>query len=207
MRLSNAVDFTFPLGTVVAPGERVLVVNDTALFDATYRTINSPYYHSGIRVAGAWTGSLNNGGETISLHHPTDLPMFDVSYADNGLWPGRPDGRGSSLELIDPAAVPINSAASRSAWLSDPQRWRATSEYHGTPGWAGTGPDNRMVINEVLTASIPPASDAIELLNTSAISISIGGWFLSDDADNYKKFRLPAGTTVVPGSYLVLARG
>ena len=56
VRVSSAVDFTFPLGTVLAPGECILVVDNAALFDATYRNTKSPYHRAGIRVAGVWSG-------------------------------------------------------------------------------------------------------------------------------------------------------
>lgn len=137
VRVSSAVDFTFPLGTALAPGECILVVGDAARFDATYRNTKSPSHREGIRVAGVWSGALSNGGETIKLTHPDNSPMLEISYRDDGAWPKQPDGQGSSLELTDPAAVPITSAAAKTAWLADPHHWRASSEHHGTPGSAG----------------------------------------------------------------------
>ncbi|MGI8603989.1 MAG: lamin tail domain-containing protein [Verrucomicrobiales bacterium] len=202
VRIAIAVDFVFPPGTVLAPGERVVVVKNAAVFDARFRNTNSPWHHGAIRVAGAWTGSLNNGGESITVLAAEGAALFAFSYDDSGGWPGRPDGKGSALEVADSSAAPVT-AAEKSTWLGTPENWRASAEYHGSPGWAGTGPDNRIVINEILSASVPPESDAIELLNTTGGSISIGGWFLSDDSDNYKKFRFPAAA-IQAGAYLVL---
>ena len=45
--------------------------------------------------------------------------------------------------------------------------------------------------------------DAIELYNPTAAPINLGGWYLSDDSDNYQKFRIPNGTTIAAGGYLV----
>ena len=60
-----------------------------------------------------------------------------------------------------------------------------------------------VVINEVLTHTDEPATDAIELLNTSSDVLSIGGWYLSDSSQDLFKFEIPPGTTLAPGDYIV----
>ena len=60
-----------------------------------------------------------------------------------------------------------------------------------------------IVINEALTHSDPPAVDAIELYNPTAAAADIGGWFLTDDAALPTKFRIPNGTMIAAGGYLV----
>ncbi|MFP6692073.1 MAG: CotH kinase family protein, partial [Pirellulales bacterium] len=54
----EGVDFTFG-DTTLDDGQRIVVVNDPAAFEARYGT--------GINVAGVWTGNLSNGGETVTL--------------------------------------------------------------------------------------------------------------------------------------------
>ena len=61
-----------------------------------------------------------------------------------------------------------------------------------------------VVINEALTASNPPYEDAIELYNPSGTAAAIGGWWLSDDQSDLKKYQFPAGTTVPAGGFRVL---
>jgi hypothetical protein len=61
-----------------------------------------------------------------------------------------------------------------------------------------------IVVNEVLTHTDPPLVDAIEFYNPTAAAINIGGWYLSDDSDNYQKYRIPNGTTIAAGGYLVI---
>jgi hypothetical protein len=90
--------FTFPAGLVLVPGERIVVIKDQALFDARYRTVGSPWYHAGIRVAGVWNGSLANSGEEIIIPTAGGASPVRFSYEDSGSWPGRADGIGSSLE-------------------------------------------------------------------------------------------------------------
>jgi hypothetical protein len=46
--------------------------------------------------------------------------------------------------------------------------------------------------------------DYVELLNISGASQSVGGWFLSDSSGDYRKFKIPAGTSLAHGAFLVL---
>lgn len=62
---------------------------------------------------------------------------------------------------------------------------------------------NRIVINEVMAHSHDAAPDWIELHNTSAKPVDLGGWFLSDDPDNPMKYRIADGT-FVPGNGFVV---
>lgn len=203
VQIGGAVVFTFPSGIVLLPGEHVVVVNDAALFDARYRNASSPWYRAGIRVAGVWSGSLANGGEEIILRSPANAPIATFTYDDGGAWPGRADGNGSSLELAYPAAAPAT-LAERQTYYNTPGSWRPSSEFHGSPGFDGSGPDQRVVINEVLSASLAPSVDFIELLNLSGVSQNVAGWFLSDSSDDYRKFKIPAATSLAGGAYLVL---
>ena len=202
VKIGSAVVYTFPAGLVLLPGEYVVVVKSLTLFDARYRTVSSPYYHAGIRVAGSWAGSLANSGESIVVVAADNTPIYTFAYDDKGAWPGRADGSGSSLELANPSAAPPT-LPEKALFLGSAESWRPSSEFHGTPGYAGSGPDNRVVINEVLAASIAPSTDFIELLNISGLDQSLGGWFLSDNSANFRKFKIPAATSLAPGAYLV----
>ncbi|MDG2124863.1 MAG: lamin tail domain-containing protein, partial [Verrucomicrobiales bacterium] len=55
----EGVAFTFPGGTTLAPGERIVVVRNTAAFAVRYG--------NGAVVAGAYEGLLSNGGEKLVL--------------------------------------------------------------------------------------------------------------------------------------------
>lgn len=203
VRVAGAVEYEFPSGIVLRPGESAVVVKDPGIFDARYRLPGSPWNHAGIRVAGAWSGSLANAGEEIRVVDAAGATVSAFTWDDEGAWPGRADGRGSSLELVDPSAVPLTLEA-KNVYLADPGRWRSSSEFHGSPGRPGAGPDRRVVVNEVMAAPVPPAVDFIELLNVTAISQNVGHWFLSDSSDDYRKYRLPAGLSLPPAGRLVL---
>ena len=179
VQFTDGVTFTFPVINL-QPAENVVVVSDLEGFETRYGT--------GLPVAGQFAGALNNGGERLSLVTSTGSSIQDFVYDDSGTWPGRADGIGSSLEVIDPEADYDNS-----------ENWRSSSEYNGSPGASGAGPDGRVVINEVLTNTDFPAIDRVELHNTTTSSIEVMNWYLSDASANYRKYRIPNGSIPAGG--------
>ncbi|MFZ9854665.1 MAG: lamin tail domain-containing protein [Limisphaerales bacterium] len=203
VQLAGAVVYRFPKGVLVAPGERIVVVKDTTAFDARYQNPTSPHHRPGLRRFGPWTGSLSNGGERLDILAGNGSIIASFAYGTTGNWPGRADGSGSSLELgaFPPPGLPV---AQRNAWLGQPRNWRPSAEIHGTPGGVGTGPDDRIVINEVVSSPPPGGTDAIELVHRTGPTIDLGGWFLSDNPEDLRKYRFPDGTRLEPGTRLVL---
>ena len=169
----------------LSPQQRVLVINNLAAFQLRYGL--------SLPVVAEFEGSLKNSGELLVLKDHAGNTVSRIDYKDSGDWPGRADGKGSSLEIVDVNLDP-----------SDPENWRSSSEIGGTPGTDGLGPDNRIVINEVLTHTDPPLTDTIELLNTSSENVDISGWYLSDTAEDFKKYQFPENTILAPGAYLVI---
>ncbi len=72
-----------------------------------------------------------------------------------------------------------------------------------TRGESNYLPLSDAVVNEVLAASALPFEDAIELYNPGDQPRSIGGWYLSDDAGDFKKFEIPAGIVLPARGYAV----
>ena len=62
---------------------------------------------------------------------------------------------------------------------------------------------HQVVISEFLANAEAPLEDAIELQNVGATEIAIGGWYLSNDPLQLKKFQLPSGTALLPGGFAV----
>jgi hypothetical protein len=186
MSLANGLSYTF--GNVTLPaGQRALVVENIAAFHARYGTSHN--------VLGSWSGGLSNSGETIELRTAVGGLMMAVSYTDGNPWSEAPDGDGATMELIDPSETPVERLGK---WYS----WRASTEFGGTPGAAGAGA-NGVVINEVLTHSNSPQTDAIELHNTTSHAVNIGGWYLSDSGGTPLKYQIPLGTVLPAGGYVV----
>jgi hypothetical protein len=118
VRIRGGISYTFP-SRVLAPGEVVVLVNDTAAFEDIYGT--------NIHVLGEFTGNLSNGGEEIELKVPlpleVDIQRFSYNdNPDNG-WPVTPDGTGPSLVVIDTEGN-----------YNDGSNWRPSVVNGGTPG-------------------------------------------------------------------------
>jgi hypothetical protein len=191
IRLADGVEFDFTTAKVkrLDPGQFVLVVKNELAFVQRYGV--------GLPIAGSYLGSLNDDGEDVDLVDGLGQVIFTVKFADSDPWPQRADGLGATLELIDP----LNTAA---AQQSKYYSWRGSQRFGGTPGSDSVAPLG-IVINEVLAHTDPPLTlpDSIEIHNTTAMAIDIGGWYLSDAASNLRKYRIPDGTLVGPGGYVV----
>lgn len=83
-----------------------------------------------------------------------------------------------------------------------PQNWMLTA--------FGASP---VVINEVCTKNTKTAApdgqfyDFIELYNPTQSAVSVGGYYISDDAANPKSYQIPSGTTVAANGFLVIYCG
>ncbi len=60
-----------------------------------------------------------------------------------------------------------------------------------------------VVINEVLAHAHAETPDWIELYNSGADPVMIGGWYLSDDQAQWDKYRIPDNTILLSGEYKV----
>ncbi len=190
----NLVQFTkgitFTFGNVeLAPHAYTLVVQDLAAFQARYG--------ASLPVAGQYQGSLSNGGERIQLRDAAGTVIEDFSYSDG--WYDLTDGLGFSLTALTPAAADPNHFADKSLW-------RPSAHRGGSPGYDDSGvlPEpGAVVINELMANDKKGGPDWIELHNTTAQPINVGGWFLSDDANDLMKYQIAAGTTIDANGYIV----
>ena len=121
--------------------------------------------------------------------------ILDFSYSDN--WYPITDGLGFSLVVVNENAEP-------DAWNDKPQ-WRASGQLGGSPGAVDPAPPviGAVVINEVLSRSETPplTNDYIEIFNPATNTVDVGGWYLTDDFNTPKKYRIADGTTMAPGTY------
>ncbi len=183
MRLSG-VAHTFASGVSLPPGGYGVLARDAAHFRERY---------PGVPLIGIYDGKLANEGETLALWDRRGRLVTEVAYDDGGFWPFGPDGGGWSLVVVDPDGNP-----------NDPENWRASARYHGSPG--AIDPDRgypRVVVNEILAEPEGQEEEAIELHNLTDGWADIGGWFLSDDRRAPKKYRLPPETMLRPRGYAV----
>ena len=188
VQFTEGIHFTFPI-MELASGDFVVVVRNINAFEAQYGT--------GIKVAGQYTGNLDNAGERIKLADAVGQTILDFKYGDG--WREITDGNGFSLTIINPADPNINHWAKK-------DYWRASVYWGGSPGEDDSGilPNpGDVVINELLAHSHAGNPDWIELHNTTNNPINIGGYFLSDSGSFLKKYKIALGTTIPKNGYLV----
>jgi hypothetical protein len=188
----EGIQLVFPAGSVLPGGGVWVLASGSApeLFAARY---------PGVPVAGWYGGTLSNGGERIALLDRAGNVVLAVEYDDEGGWPREADGGGFSLELVDLDGDP-----------NEPGSWRASTVAGGTPGvLPGVAVVPTVRLNELMAhnrTAVPHAGlypDWIELFNSGAESVDLGGWSLTDDGDP-RQFVFPAGTWIEGGGYVLV---
>ena len=189
VRFTDGVDFVFP-ATRLDPGGYCLVVEDTQAFRAKYGATMS--------CVGQYKGKLDNAGERIELRDASGGLIQAVTFRDD--WYDVTDGGGYSLTVRDPVTADVNALEGAGAW-------RPSAAAGGSPGFddsADAAEPGGVVINELLANGTGAIDDWIELHNTTDWAVNIGGWYLSDNADDPCKYEIAAGTALAPHDYLVL---
>ena len=189
VRFTKGIEYTFPSFELPAGGY-CLLVRDAASFKARYG--------DQLPILGQYSGSLSNGGEDIELVDAVGAIIEKFEYKDN--WFDLTDGLGFSLTVRAPqAGVDLGSQGA----------WRPSAYTGGSPGTSDTGqvPEpGSVVINELMANPSGGTSDWVELHNTTAQAIDLGGWFLSDDLDDLTRYEVAAGTIIPAGGYLVFSQ-
>ncbi len=194
VRFTNGIDYTFTAAssiTNLAAGKTVLLVKNRAAFSSRYPAVTN--------VAGEYSGNLDNSGERLSLVGVLQEPILDFRYENS--WYPITDGIGFSLVIVNENA-PLDTWVNKSSW-------RPSGNVNGSPGLADPAPANfpTVLINEALTHTDLPQLDAVELYNPGTNSANIGGWFLTDDFANPKKYRFPDDASLPAGGYRVIDEG
>jgi hypothetical protein len=185
----EGIDYNFAAGASIPANGFVVLAKNPARFADKY---------PGIPVIGGYGpgSSLNNAGETITLLDAANNEVVSVMYSDDPPWPAAADGDGYSLVPMQPNSNPDPDSSTN---------WRLSGSVNGSPGMDDPAPGIPQIqITELLANSAAPAVDSIELFNPGTTDADIGGWFLSDDLGTPKKYRIPDGTMVPAGGYLVL---
>ena len=72
-----------------------------------------------------------------------------------------------------------------------------------SPEDSNFGPIPEIAINEVLTHTDPPLEDAIELVNLTGTTQDISHWWISNNRNSPKKYRIPPNTSIPPHGFKV----
>ncbi|HIK98624.1 MAG TPA: hypothetical protein EYG13_03640, partial [Dehalococcoidia bacterium] len=105
-RLAGGVDYTFPQGTILDPGEYLVI-----------------YKSPGRGQLGPLMKHLANDEDRITLINQSDRLMDELVFGDSGRWPVAADGSGVTLAK----RKPYTSA-------KPPENWSASAQLGGTPG-------------------------------------------------------------------------
>lgn len=185
-RLEGAVNYVFPAGARILPGQFLVVAADPGAMERVW----------GLSGAmGPFSGRLNNGGESLLLKNRAGAVRLEVAYDPNDPWPVSADGAGHSLVLARP-----------SFGEDHPKAWAASAKVGGSPGqvdpitpnpWAG------VVINEFLAHTDDPVKDFIELHNASNRAVDLSGCVLTDNIST-NKYRFPPGASLPARGFLAL---
>jgi hypothetical protein len=179
LAVTQGIVFSFPNGTRLAPGGRVVIVKDRAAFENEFG--------NGRPIGGVFvSGSLDNAGEVITLRRTDNTVVRSFSYSDDPPWPTFADTAGHSLVLIDPFRNPDH---------SDPLNWRASVAPGGSPGGADHADYEAWKASHG-NPSDPSDEDGDGL--TTAMEYFLGGDPRIPDPELGPKFsRAPDGTLVV----------
>jgi hypothetical protein len=196
-RFAAGLDFDFGTSprAPLAPGDYALLVRHRAAFAQRYGTA------AAARVVGVFSNALANGGETLALERPLTGERLSFAYDAGAGWPAGADGAGHSL-------VPLTEADPTGHALNHGANWRASAFRDGSPGALDPDPVADLVLNEVAantTTNLPgrDSNDWIELFNLASDSVCFASWFLSDDADELAKWRLPTNGSLDAGAWIV----
>ncbi|MEY2409363.1 MAG: hypothetical protein QOF48_2033 [Verrucomicrobiota bacterium] len=122
--------------------------------------------------------SLDGDGESLQIYSST-LGVIDVVYF------GSQPASGSQGRLPDGATNIVNFPLTP------------------TPAESNFLPLPNCVINEVLAHADAPLEDAIEIANLTGTAVNVGGWYLSDNQSDFKKYKIVNGTLLPAAGFLV----
>jgi len=116
-RFTNGITYTFPdsRDVALAAGQRLVLVSDLFAFQQRYGL--------DIPVAGIFAGSLDNGGERLTLVNQSNDLITTFRYDGAHPWPVDADGGGYTLVLAHP-----------SLGVTNPAAWRLSTSLYGNPG-------------------------------------------------------------------------
>ncbi len=111
----NGVSYTFPSGTILEPGQFIVLASNPEHFQGRYSF--APF--------GDYDGYLDNAGERLTLVTATGDTILNIRFNDKDPWPSEADGQGPSLVArdVNPQGDP-----------AQPSYWGLSYFKHGSPG-------------------------------------------------------------------------
>ncbi|CAN5134833.1 hypothetical protein BH23VER1_BH23VER1_32050 [soil metagenome] len=175
----DGIGFTFPAGTLLAPGEHACLARSPAEFGAAY---------PGARLLGEFSGNLSRAGERLYLVDASGNPADEVRYFDGGRWPEAPDGGGATLELRDldadnaaPGAWGASDESAQTAWKTYSYRGTLVASRGNDAQWSefnlGLLGAGEILIDDLSVVEDPDGA-ATQILSNPTFSAGATGWRL-----------------------------
>jgi hypothetical protein len=151
--------YVFPENTVLPPKGRLVVCNDPVKFRQIYPSVSN--------YIGPFNFDLSNSGDMIRLYDHLGNCYISFSYDDDAPWDKMADGKGYTLELIDPS-------------LDEhlPESWTTYCKY-GSPGHPYNYCDANSIMPEVgedLLSLYPNPNDGRFFLEVKNADYSLQGY-------------------------------
>ena len=181
-QLDDAVSYDFPAGTILHPGEYLVIASDASQLQQSYPQLTS--------LVGQFSGRLSDASERIVLLDDDRNPADEVTYFDRGYWPEDADGKGSTLELRDPRADNSRAEAWAASDESHQAAWQSVTYRGDANSFPGTNDPtkwNELVFGlldggEVLIDDVSVVEDP----DGAAVQLIQNGSF--DDGTDYYRF-------------------
>jgi hypothetical protein len=188
---TDGVTFSFAGSNVISlgQGDFVLIVRNESAFLSLYGSGLSS------KIAGQYTGGLNNDGENVKLEDYWNGTIIEFEYNDGRGWPIAADGSGHSLVPISASVIEEEPDGT----LNYGGNWRRSSYINGSPASDDPAvPAATVVINEIMAHTdypTPPheSNDWVEIYNTTGSTVNLNSnWYLSDSVGTLKKWAIPS---------------
>jgi hypothetical protein len=190
-----ALSYAFPNGSLIGPGNFLVLAANAAAFAAAYGATNP--------VFDTFSDTLPANG-TLALVTSNNVTVAEVRYANQLPWPTNANGTGASLQLIDPHQ----------------DNWRV-GNWSFTPSAATPGSPNNVAaaltqfpslwINEVqadnlngITNSAGQHAPWLELYNPGTNVVSLSGLYLANNYTNLLQWAAPSNAALNPGQFKVI---
>jgi len=196
----NELNFVFPLGTWIAPGGYLMVVENRSAFTSVYGAASA--------IAGELRRPVADATRTLTVVGASSRTVIDkVKYDTVPPWPGSLPG--SSLQLRD--SRQDNARVGNWAVGSG-----SPSQARFTPGTTNSVAAElpsfpSLYLNELQPVNLNGITNEfgehqpwIELINSSTNAVSLDSFYLTDSYTSLKKWPFPPGKLIGPGEYLLI---
>ena len=176
--------FRAPTGTVLAPDEHIVIVENDDLFSSVHPEVT--------RKIGSTSFGLDNDGELLKIYDRNNTIIQQTAFDEKTPWPRTPNGFGRTLERYPG----INDPNVPESWFD--------GCIGGSPGESYSPCLDELIVSEINyhAADDQDAGDWFEVKNQLDIPIQLSGWTIRDDINEHI-YTVPDGLLIPEGGFHV----